>query len=74
MLSAFEQICLSFSGLYFRGNELRLQRFRFKYDMRKFYFTNRVVDHWNSLPNWVASANNIITFKKDLISIGNIKK
>ena len=71
-----------------RGNELRLQKFRCKYDMRKFYFTNRVqsinqsenfysglssratarttrsVDHWNSLPNWVVSANNIITFKK----------
>ena len=26
-----------------RGNELRLQKFRCKYDMRKFYFTNRVV-------------------------------
>jgi len=49
-----------------RGNELRLQKFRCKYDMRKFYFTNRVVDHWNSLPNWVVSANNIITFKKRL--------
>ena len=31
-----------------------------------FYFTNRVVDHWNSLPNWVVSANNIITFKERL--------
>jgi len=31
--------------------------------MRKFYFTNRVVDHWNSLPDWVVAANNIITFK-----------
>ena len=49
-----------------RGNELRLQKLRFKYDMRKFYFANRVVDHWNSLPNWVLSANSIITFKKRL--------
>jgi len=30
--------------------------------MRKFYFVNRVVDHWNSLP-WVVAANNIIAFK-----------
>jgi len=27
------------------------------YDMRKFYFTNTVVDRWNSLPNWVVTAN-----------------
>jgi len=26
--------------------------------MRKFYFTNRVIDQWNSLPNWVVTANN----------------
>ena len=33
-------------------------------DMRKFYFTNRVVDQWNSLPNWVVTANNTKIFKK----------
>jgi len=32
---------------------LRLQKSRFKYDVRKFYFANMVVDHWHSLPNWV---------------------
>jgi len=46
-----------------RGNDLHLQKFRCKYDMRKFYFTNRVVDHLKSLPNWVVAANNIIAFK-----------
>jgi len=34
-----------------RGNDLRIFKTRFKYDLRKFYFTNRVVDAWNSLPN-----------------------
>jgi len=57
-----------------RGNDFRLQKFRSKYDIRKFYFTNRVVDARNSLPNWVVfSANNIKAFKTDLISNGNIK-
>jgi len=42
-----------------RGNDLRLHKSRFKYDMRKFYYANRVVDHWNCLPNWVVTANNI---------------
>jgi len=42
--------------------------------MHKFYFTNRVVDQWNSLPNWVVTANNTKIFKKnDLINIGNIR-
>jgi len=29
----------------------------------KFYFTNRAVDAWNSLPNWIVMANSTNTFK-----------
>jgi len=43
-----------------------LQKSRLKYDTRKFYFTNRVVDQWNSLPNWMVTANNTKIFKKRL--------
>jgi len=28
-----------------------------RYDLRKFGFSNRVVNKWNSLPNWVVSSN-----------------
>ena len=35
---------------------------RFKYDLRKFYFTNRVVDARNGLPNWIVMANGTNTF------------
>jgi len=31
-----------------------------------FYFTNRVVDAWNSLPNWIVMANSTNTFKRRL--------
>jgi len=34
-----------------RGNDLRIFKTRFKYDLRKFYFTKGVMDAWNSLPN-----------------------
>jgi len=30
------------------GNGLRLLKGRAKYDQRKFYFTNRIVNLWNS--------------------------
>jgi len=36
------------------------------YHMHKFYFANRLVDHWNSPPNWVVTANNIKLFLKRL--------
>ena len=37
-----------------------------KYDLRKHYFTNRVVPVWNSLPNNVVMADNINIFKNRL--------
>jgi len=49
-----------------RGNLLRLKKFRPKYDLRKYSFTNRVVNIWNSLPNKVELADSVNCFKSRL--------
>jgi len=49
-----------------RGNYYRLVPQRCRYDLRKYYFTNRVVPVWNSLPNEVVMADNINIFKNRL--------
>jgi len=46
-----------------RGNVLKLDKGRAKYDLRKYYFTNRVVNAWNSLPDHVVLSE---TFKSRL--------
>ena len=45
---------------------MRLKKSHVKYDLQKFSFSNRVVNIWNSLPNWVVSANTTNTFKARL--------
>jgi len=45
---------------------LRLQKTRFRYDVRKYCFTNRIVNIWNSLLKWVIAANTTNTFKNRL--------
>jgi len=45
-----------------RGNDMRLEKSRVKYDLRKFSFSNRVVNIWTSLPDWVVYANTTSTF------------
>ena len=45
-----------------------MQKRRTRYDLRKYNFNNRVVNLWNSLPNWVVMSDSTNIFKNRLKS------
>ena len=47
-----------------RGHEYKLFKKRFRLDVRKFTFSNRVIDNWNSLPALCVNSATINSFKK----------
>ena len=49
-----------------RGNEFYLENYTFHYNVRKYSFCPRIVNIWNSLPNYVVDVDCLNSFKARL--------
>ena len=53
----------------FRGHESKLFKRRFRLVVRKFVFSNRVINSWNSLPVHYVNYNTVDAFHRAMLCI-----
>ena len=61
--------CLKMSkNIRTRGNSRKLETVRAHYDRRKYFFCDRIVCVWNSLPDSIVNTTSVNSFKEKLDS------
>ena len=55
-----------------RGHNLKLKKKHCRLDVRKFFFSHRVVDFWNDLPSDVVNSNSLNIFKRKIDKYMNL--
>ncbi len=53
-----------------RGHSQKLAKSRFRLDIRKHFYSQRVVDSWNKLPESAIKAPTLLCFKQSLSNLG----
>ena len=49
-----------------RGHQFKLKKFHAKKDVRRHYFSHRIINDWNNLPSSVVNVESVSAFKKAL--------